>query len=713
MQAESGYPEPVLQLRDLLNTYLDPENVATVLRAYDLGEQAHRGQVRKTGEPYILHPVAVAQILANMRMDHVSIAAAILHDTIEDTALSWQDIESNFGPEIADLVDGVTKLDKMKFRTRIEADAESFRKLMLAMSRDLRVIFIKLADRLHNMRTLDSMSQDSRRRIARETLDIYAPIADRLGMNSMKHELEDMGLANLYPWRHRTITEHLEKMTGHRQEIVQSILEALRKKMNDVGVPCRITGRQKSAYSIYKKMLAKDLSFSEVTDFFAFRIITQTESHCYLALGAVHSLYQPKPGRFKDFIALPKANGYQSLHTILNSPYGLPIEIQIRTEEMDIMASKGAAAHWQYKTGSSASGSAPASAEVRAREWLMRLVDVQRHTGDSLEFLDHAKSDLFPDEIFVFTPKGKIIDLRQNATALDFAYAIHTDVGNHTARTLVDNIEVPLSTRLANGQTVRIFTDPAVQPRPEWLEFAATARARTAIRHYLKSLRQEDTVVLGLRLLEKALNARGSSIEAISEERWKRFLEENHFARQEDLFHELALGSTLANIVAGKLAPGTSLFPDQLDSGEAITIAGSEGNALSFGACCLPVPGDKIMAYVSTDKGLVVHRLSCSNVREFRTHPDRCVDVIWAPITRGMFPVSVRIVTRNTPGVLANVSTSIGEAGSNIETVAQPEANPETATLLFNVSVKDRDHMARVMRRLRRNSNVLRVQRVG
>ena len=712
MQAATGYPEPVLKLRDLLNTYLDPENVAIVLRAYDLGEAAHRGQTRKTGEPYILHPVAVAQILANMRMDHVSIAAAILHDTIEDTALSWQDIEQNFGPEIADLVDGVTKLDKMKFRTRVEADAESFRKLMLAMSRDLRVIFIKLADRLHNMRTLGSMAQVSRRRIARETLDIYAPIADRLGMNSMKHELEDMGLANLYPWRHRTIAEHLDAMTGHRQEIVQNILEALREKMDDVAVPCRITGRQKSPYSIYKKMLAKDLSFSEVTDFFAFRIITQTESQCYLALGAVHSLYQPKPSRFKDFIALPKANGYQSLHTILNSPYGLPIEIQIRTEEMDIMASKGAAAHWQYKTSTS-SGSAPATAEVRAREWLMRLVDVQRHTGDSLEFLDHAKSDLFPDEIFVFTPKGKIIDLRQNSTALDFAYAIHTDVGNHTARALVDNVEVPLSTHLANGQTVRIFTDPDVQPKPEWLEFAATARARTAIRHYLKSLRQEDTVALGLRLLEKALNTRGSSLEAISEKHWKKFLKKNHFTGQEDLFHELALGSTLANIVAGKLAPHTSLFPDKLDGGEAITIAGSEGNALSFGACCLPVPGDKIMAYVSTDKGLVVHRVSCSNVREFRKHPDRCVDVSWAPITHGMFPVSVRIMTRNTPGVLANVSASIGKAGSNIETVAQPEANPETATLLFNISVKDRDHMARVMRRLRRNSNVIRVQRIG
>ena len=713
MQAATGYPEPVLKLRDLLNTYLDPENVAIVLRAYDLGEAAHRGQTRKTGEPYILHPVAVAQILANMRMDHVSIAAAILHDTIEDTELSWQDIEKSFGPEIADLVDGVTKLDKMKFRTRVEADAESFRKLMLAMSRDLRVIFIKLADRLHNMRTLGSMSQGSRRRIARETLDIYAPIADRLGMNSMKHELEDMGLANLYPWRHRTIAEHLVEMTGHRQEIVQNILEALRKKMDDVGVPCRITGRQKSPYSIYKKMLAKDLSFSEVTDFFAFRIISQTESQCYLALGAVHSLYQPKPGRFKDFIALPKANGYQSLHTILNSPYGLPIEIQIRTEEMDIMASKGAAAHWQYKTSVSPAGSAPASAEVRAREWLMRLVDVQRHTGDSLEFLDHAKSDLFPDEIFVFTPKGKIIDLRKNATALDFAYAIHTDVGNHTARALVDNVAVPLSTRLANGQTVRIYTDPEVQPKPEWFEFAATARARTAIRHYLKSLRQEDTVALGLRLLEKALNTRGSSLEVVPEEQWSRFLEENHFARQEDLFHELALGSTLANIVAGKLAPHTGLFPDNLDSGEAITIAGSEGNALSFGACCLPVPGDKIMAYVSTDKGLVVHRVSCSNVREFRKHPDRCVDVSWAPITHGMFPVSVRIITRNTPGVLANVSASIGKADSNIETVAQPEANPETATLLFNISVRDRDHMARVMRRLRRNSNVIRVQRVG
>jgi len=708
MQVVSEYPQPVLKLRDLLNTYLDPEKVAVILRAFDLGARAHEGQTRITGEPYILHPVAVAQILANMRMDHESIAAAILHDTLEDTPLSKSEVAEEFGEEIANLVDGVTKLDKMKFRTRSEADAESFRKLMLAMSRDLRVIFIKLADRMHNMRTLDSMSLESRRRIARETLDIYAPIADRLGMNNMKSELEDMGFANLYPWRYRTINEHLDTMTGHRQEIVENINDALKKRMNDAGVPCRISGRQKTPYSIYKKMLSKDLSFSEVTDFYAFRIITQTESHCYIALGVVHNLYPPKPGRFKDFIALPKANGYQSLHTILNSPYGLPVEIQIRTEEMDMVAVKGAAAHWQYKSGGAASSG---SAQVRAREWLMQLVDVQRHTGDSLEFLDSAKSDLFPDEIFVFTPKGKIIDLRRNATALDFAYTIHTDVGNHTRSAEVDKVEVPLSTRLFNGQMVKIHTDPDAHPKPEWLEFVSTARARTSIRAYLKSLQHEDTVALGLRLLEKALNARGSSLDDVAQERWDHFLKENHMQSQEDLFRDLALGSTLANIVAAKLSPDSKLLSHENGEEEALTIAGSEGSALSFAACCMPVPGDRIMAYVSSDKGLVVHRMSCANVREFRKHPDRCVDVIWAPITQGMFRVAVKILANNVPGVLANISSSIAEAGSNIEKVAITESNPETSNMLFNISVENRDHMARVLRRLRRNSKVIRVIR--
>jgi len=709
MEVAFNYPEPVLKLRELLETYLDAEKVAIIMRAFEVGAKAHEGQTRMTGEPYILHPVAVAQILANMRMDHESIAAAILHDTLEDTPLLKADVQSQFGDEIANLVDGVTKLDKMKFRTRSEADAESFRKLMLAMSRDLRVIFIKLADRMHNMRTLDSMSNSSRRRIARETLDIYAPIADRLGMNNLKSELEDLGFAKLYPWRYRTINEHLDAMTGHRKEIVENISEALKKGMSEAGVPCRISGRQKTPYSIYKKMLAKDLSFSEVTDFYAFRIITQTESDCYVALGVAHNLYPPKPGRFKDFIALPKANGYQSLHTILNSPYGLPVEIQIRTEEMDTMAEKGAAAHWHYKSGHAVAGG---SEQIRAREWLMQLVEVQRHTGDSLEFLDNAKSDLFPDEVFVFTPKGKIIDLRRNATALDFAYAIHTDIGNHTDSALVDKVEVPLSTQLANGQTVIIITDPAAHPKPEWLEFVVTARARTSIRAYLKSLQHQDTVALGLRLLEKALNARGTSLGAITQERWDQFLRENHMARQEDLYRDLALGSILANVVAAKLAPEAKLLANQEGVEEALTIAGSEGSAVSFAACCMPVPGDRIMAFVSADKGVVVHRVTCANIREFRKHPDRCIDVTWAPLTQGMFPVSVKIEAMNIPGVLANISSNIAEAGSNIEKVSITESNPEISTLLFILSVENRDHMARVLRRLRRNSKVIKVTRL-
>ncbi len=701
-------PEPVLDLRDLLNTYLEPEKVAIILRAYEVGAAAHEGQTRKTGEPYIMHPVAVARILANMRMDYSSIAAAILHDTIEDTPLTQQEIEGRFGEEIAELVDGVTKLDKMKFRTRHEADAESFRKLMLAMSRDLRVIFIKLADRMHNMRTLGSMEPAARRRIARETLDIYAPIADRLGMNSIKSELQDLGFANLYPWRHRTIAEHISSVTGDRKEIIADIYKALKRKMNEAGIPCEIKGREKTPYSIYRKMLAKDLSFSEVNDVYAFRIITHSEPHCYLALGSAHGLYRPKPGRFKDHIALPKSNGYQSLHTILNSPFNLPVEIQIRTQEMDIMAEKGAAAHWQYKSGETTSG----SAQVRAREWLMQLVEVQRHSTDSMEFLDGAKSDLFPDQIFVFTPKGKIIDLRRSATALDFAYAIHTGVGNHTRAILVDKVEVPLSTRLSNGQTVKVITDPGAHPMPEWLEFVSSARARTAIRHYIKSLEQADTVALGLRLLETALNQRGSDLEAVPAERMEKYLKDNGFTRQEDLLTELALGNLLSNVVAAKLAPEVSTL-DGGDQTEALAIAGSEGSAVTFSACCLPVPGDAIMGFLSAGKGVVVHRANCRNVRELRKHPDHCIDVIWAPIRRGMFEVALHILAKNVPGVLANISASIGEAGSNIEKIEQPDANPETATLLFIISVKDRDHMARVMRRLRRNKNVMKVSRIN
>lgn len=557
------------------------------------------------------------------------------------------------------------------------------------------------------MRTLGSMEPQSRRRIARETLDIYAPIADRLGMNSIKSELQDLGFANLYPWRHKTIAEHIDSVTGDRKEIIADIYKALKRKMSEAGIPCEIKGREKTPYSIYRKMAAKDLSFSEVNDVYAFRIITHSEPHCYLALGSVHSLYRPKPDRFKDHIALPKSNGYQSLHTTLNSPFNLPVEIQIRTQEMDVMAEKGAAAHWQYKSGETTSG----TAQVRAREWLMQLVEVQRHSTDSMEFLDGAKSDLFPGQIFVFTPKGKIIDLRSNATALDFAYAIHTGVGNHTRKVMVDKLEVPLSTRLENGQTVEVITHDNAHPIPEWLDFVSSARARTAIRHYIKSLEQADTVALGLRLLETALNERGSDMDAVPSERMDRYLKSNGFERQEDLLKELALGNLLSRVVASKLAPEVSTLLEG-DETEALSIAGSEGSAVTFSACCRPVPGDAIMGFLSAGKGIVVHRANCRNVRELRKHPDHCIDVIWAPIRRGMFEVALQILAKNVPGVLANISTSIGKAGSNIEKIEQPDANPEIATLLFIISVKDRDHMAHVMRRLRRNRNVTRVSRI-
>ncbi len=704
------YPEPVLRLRDLLNTYLDPDKVAIILRAFEVGADAHRGQTRQSGEDYILHPVEVASILANMRMDHQSIAAAILHDTIEDTPLTKEDLVEQFGDEVAELVDGVTKLDKMKFRTRQEATAESFRKLMLAMSKDLRVIFIKLADRLHNMRTLSAVKADSRRRIARETLDIYAPIADRLGMNHIKTELQDLGFANLYPWRHQVIADRVRAAAGNQQEVLDNITRDLKKKMNDAGIPCRVIGREKSPYSIYTKMMDKDLTFSEVTDVYAFRIVTHSEPHCYQALGVVHSLYQPKPGRFKDYIALPKANGYQSLHTVLNSPYRVPIEIQIRTEEMDIVAEKGAAAHWSYKTGGKGD-----SAQVRAREWLMQLVDTQRHTNDSLDFLEGAKSDLFPDEIFIFTPKGKIIDLRRNSTVLDFAYAIHTDIGNHTHRASVDRVEVPLSYRLRNGQMVEIHTRDEAHPKPEWLGFVATARARAAIRHYLKSLEEKDTVALGHRLLEKALTARNTSLEDISPRRLRKFLKENHFEKLEELLSDLALGQQLADMVAAKLKPRFRINSRGEAQGEteALSIAGTEGSAVSFGNCCHPIPGDRIMGYLSAGKGIVVHRMKCRNTGEFKKHPDRCMEVVWAPIIDSQFQVILRVITKNNPGVLASISASIGEANSNIERVEQPESNPETATLIFTLTVDDRDHMARVMRRVKRNRNVIRVTRVS
>jgi len=702
-----SYPAPVRELRRLLNTYLEPEDVATALRAFEVGEQAHRGQKRKTGEEYILHPVAVASILAGMRMDHQTITAAILHDTVEDTDITIDDLKHDFGEQVARLVDGVTKLDKMKFRTRQEADAESFRKLLLAMSRDLRVIFIKLADRLHNMRTIGAMSPDARRRISGETLEIYAPIADRLGMNSLKNELEELGFANLYPQRYRVIERAARSRTRDRKQIVDSVSEALKKRLNEAGIPCRVEGREKTLYSVYQKMRDKSLSFREVYDLYAFRVVTHSESHCYQTLGVAHSLYKPRPGSFKDYIALPKPNGYQSLHTVLTSPYGVPIEIQIRTEEMDMVAEKGAAAHWLYK-------SAPpdASTAVRARDWLLKLVESQSRAKESLEFIDTAKAELFPDEVFVFTPRGKIIDLKANASALDFAYAIHTDVGNHARRAVIDLKPAPIGTRLENGQTVRIETDDSVEPRPEWLEYVVTAKARTAIRSHLKNLEQADSVAIGHRLLDQALARRDSSLEQVSSRKLQRYVRKAGLNRLEDLLMRIARGELLAGTVAQKLLPITRRRGSESKDDETFTVGSGEGNAISYAQCCRPIPGDRITGYLSPGRGIIVHRDNCPNVPAIRReHPERCLEVAWEPVPRGTFSVLVKVVTVNGPGVLASVSSSMGQAEANIERVEQRESTSETAELFFLIGVRNRDQLARVLTRLRRNPKVFRVSR--
>ncbi|NBB92169.1 MAG: RelA/SpoT family protein [Gammaproteobacteria bacterium] len=699
-------PAPVRDLRDLLNTYLEPQHVAVVLRAYETGAKAHEGQKRKSGEDYITHPVAVAGILAGMRMDHQTIAAAILHDTIEDTEIEREDLTDQFDEAIAKLVDGVTKLDKMKFRTRQEADAESFRKLLLAMSRDLRVIFIKLADRLHNMRTIGHMAPASRRRISAETLEIYAPIAARLGMNELREELEGLGFRHLYPHRYEVISRRIKQGAGNRAEIIDSVTEAVKKRLSEAGIPARVEGRSKTIYSIYCKMRDKSLSFDQVMDLYAFRIVTQSEPHCYQALGVVHALYKPKPGSFKDYIALPKPNGYQSLHTVVNSRYDVPVEVQIRTEEMDLVAEKGAAAHWLYKA------TPDGQTAVRAREWLLKLVETQSRASDSVEFMDTAKAELFPDEVFVFTPRGKIIDLKGDSTALDFAYAIHTDVGNQAVGARIDREPVPLNMRLESGQTVEIITQKGASPQPEWLEFVATSKARSSIRAHLKNLEQADSVAIGHRLLDQALTRRGYSLEKVSQRRLDRYLKKLGLERLEDLLIRIARGDMLARMVAHKLLPLTQRRSSEEPESESLTIGGTEGSAIEYANCCHPVPGDPIMGYLSPGKGLVIHRQRCPNVPLLKKeHAERCLDVDWAPVMHGYFSVRLKIVTINGPGVLASVSATLSEVGANIERVEQPSTTRETAILHFTLAVTGRDQLARVMRRLRRNRHVLKVSR--
>ncbi len=708
---DDAVPDYVQSLERAAN-YLPAEQIAQLRRAWAVGAAAHAGQSRRSGEPYITHPVAVATVLAEQRVDVETLIAAILHDTLEDTPLSRESIVSEFGETVADLVDGVTKLDKLQFADRQEAAAESFRKMLLAMARDLRVILIKLADRLHNMRTLSAQTPEARERIARETLEIYAPIAQRLGMNLFKAELQDLGFRTLNPVRHQVLEKRIRTQPLVRRESLAKIEAQLAQRLTKEGLNYRLMSRVKSPYSIYSKMRGEGKSFTQVMDVFGFRVVVPTVADCYHALGVVHAAFKPLDGRFRDFIAIPKANGYQSLHTVLFGPFGSPIEVQIRTEEMDLIAERGIAAHWSYKHG----GDKPNSAQTRAHSWISNLLESQQATGSSLEFLENVKVDLFPDEVYLFTPKGDILALPRNATAIDFAYAVHTDVGNHAVAARVDGKLVPLRTKLASGQQVSIITARASAPKPQWLEFVVSGKARTAIRHQLKQLEHEDAVQLGHRMLDRALEAVGTSLDRLPPKQLDGYLHEHRYPRLEALLADIALGTRMPAQVARVLVREADDTPDLLDPArhpdEKILITGNERGVISFAQCCLPIPGDEIMGFHTAGKGIVVHRLECPNVADYRKSPERWVPIGWDREVSGDFHAALRIEVDNRPGVLAQVAAAIAQADGNIDAVEYLERDSNVSAIRFGIEVTDRTHLAEVIRRTRRLAVVHGVQRL-
>ncbi len=695
----------VRRLVETLESYLPAEQVADITAAYEFGAKAHAGQRRKTGEAYITHPVAVAQELADMRLDAQAITAAILHDTVEDTSASLNDISERFGEEVALLVDGVSKLDQIKFRSRAEAQAESFRKMMLAMIEDIRVILVKLADRLHNMQTLEAMPTEKRRRIARETLDVYAPIANRLGINRLKIQLEDLGFKHLHPFRYRVLENALRKSQGSQKQIVKKISEEFQQALTDEGIRGEVVGRQKHLYSIYNKMLEKKRLLSDVVDVYGFRIIAEDVNTCYQVLGLVHGLYKPMPGRFKDYIAIPRINGYQSLHTTLFGPKGLPLEVQIRTREMDRLAESGVASHWIYK----ADEKSDASPQRRTREWLARLDEMQQ-TGTSEEFLESVKVDLFPDKTYVFTPKGMIMPLPKGSTAVDFAYAVHTGIGDRCVAAKIDRGLVPLRTVLENSQTVEIITAKGARPNPHWLTFVRTAKARTAIRHHMKNLRSSESVDLGKRLLDRSLKDLGSSLRKVGKVRMKESIDELGLTSTTELFEQVGLGERLAPLTARVLAETSG--DDDVDSSPAsLVIAGTEGMVVSYAKCCHPIPGDDVMGYLTAGRGVVIHRNKCGNLSNFRKQPKKWIAVTWEKEIDRNFPTQIQIDTRNKPGVLAEVAATIADCGSNIEQVSVLGRHEDCSILSFLLLVKDRVHLARIMRSVRNMKNVIRVSR--
>jgi len=702
----------VSAINEGLFQYLKAPDLARLSEAYQFSEVAHAGQTRQSGEPYISHPLAVTEILAGWRLDGQALVAALLHDVMEDTAITKAEITASFGQPVAELVDGLSKLDKIEFQSAEDAQAENFRKMLLAMARDVRVILIKLADRLHNMRTLGAVSPTKRRRVARETMEIYAPIAHRLGLNALYQELQELAFSHLYPLRYRVLAKATRASRGNRREVIGKALVALRTKLDEAQLHADVSGREKHIFSTYKKMTEKHLSFSEVHDIYGFRVVVKEVSECYLALGALHSLYKPVPGKFKDYIAIPKANGYRSLHTTLIGPFGTPMEIQIRTEQMHRVAEAGVASHWMYKEDEATLS----ELQKKTHQWLQSLLEIQHQSGDPHEFLEHVKIDLFPDEVYVFTPKGKILSLPRGATTVDFAYFVHTDIGNRCVAAKVNSELVPLRTELRNGDRVEIITASHAKPNPGWLQYVRTGKARSNIRHFLKTMQYNESAALGERLLEQALRALDASLLTTDVAAWERLIREGGANTRHEVLADIGMGKRLPAVVARRLLRRT-------DSAElrqaarptaSVVIRGTEGTAIQLASCCRPIPGDAIAGSMKKGQGLVVHVSDCRHIQRSRsTEPEQWIDVEWASDTTRLFQCAILATVTNQRGVLAKVAAEIAEAGSNIDSISTDEDRSSVyATMRFVLEVGNRSHLARVMRALRRLPEVMKLARV-
>lgn len=690
-------------LSQRLEEYLTQEQIALVRRAYFYAEQAHDGQRRKSGEPYVTHPLAVANVLAGMHMDHQSLMAAMLHDVIEDTEIDYAGIESQFGTSVADIVDGVSKLTHLEFETRAEAQAENFQKMVLAMAEDIRVILVKLADRLHNMRTLGAMRPDKQRRIARETLDIYAPIAARLGMRDLQVELEDLAFQSYYPMRAKRIRRAVVHARGQRKDIIEQVRESIQARLDQEGLKGQVSGREKHLYSIYRKMKVQRKAFADIMDVFAFRIVTETVDDCYRILGAVHNLYKPVPGCFKDYIAIPKANGYQSLHTVLFGARGMTIEVQIRTRDMDAVASQGIAEHSHYKVKGSTESAL--GSYNRARKWVQGLLEMQQNAGDSMEFIENVKKDLFPDEVYIFTPKGRILELPRGATPVDFAYAVHTDVGNSCVSCRINRRLAPLSEPLESGQTVEIITTPRAQPNMAWLNFVVTGKARTSIRHFLKNQQRNESIELGRRLLSQFLGNYGATLDEIDTEQLAQLLDEADFESLDDLLEDIGMGNRMAYVVARRLRPAEQeeQEPELTSQGRPLAIRGAEGMVMHYARCCHPIPGDSIIGHISSGRGLVVHRNDCRNIGYLRDNPEKTIYLEWSDPQNNEeeFVVGLHLKVESQRGIIANLAAAVSSVGGNLLKIDSGERDGQLLSVQMELTVYNRVHLARVIRKLR------------